>query len=108
MQVAALVIVTVPDGADAGETLDKIETATEGMRWGVFVRDPRDGPEWSERHRWTDGELDKLGDQAAADTRAAEYRRIHPEWEVTVRQTADPLPGTFRETFAALLPDRED
>ncbi len=74
------------------------------MRWGVFVRDLRDGPEWYERHRWTGGELEPLASQSDAAERAAETSGWHPEWEVEVRQTSDPLPGNFREAFAEFLP----
>ena len=74
------------------------------MRWGVFVCDPQDGPQWAERFRWDGNDLVPLPDQAAAETRAAETRQAHPDWEVEARQTADPLPGTFRETFAEWLP----
>jgi hypothetical protein len=83
-------------------------TGEEGrvMRWGVFVRDPRDGIGWEERHRWIDGNLAELTSQTDAENRAAEVRQLHPEWDVEARLTDDPLPGTFRETFAPLLPTR--
>ena len=74
------------------------------MRQGVFIRDPQDGPEWHERHLWTDGELKPLNRKADAEARAAEISQRHPEWQIEVRQTSDPLPGNFRETFARLLP----
>jgi hypothetical protein len=70
----------------------------------VFVRDPQDRPEWAERFRWDGAALVPLPDQAAAEARAAETRHLHPGWEVEARQTSDPLPGTFRETFAAYFP----
>lgn len=73
-------------------------------RWGVFVRDADDGGEWTERHRWCNGDLAPLTDQEAAEERAAETRDLHPEWDVEARQTAEPLPGDFGEAFAALLP----
>jgi hypothetical protein len=78
------------------------------VRWGVFVRDPADGPEWTERHRWIGRNLDALTSQPAADARAAETAALHPDWDVEARQTADPLPGTFTETFRELLPHLSD
>jgi hypothetical protein len=77
------------------------------VRWGVFVRDLRDGPEWYERHRWDGNDLIVLDSRLAAESRAAETADWHPEWEVEPRQTDDPLPGTFRETFAEWLPATE-
>lgn len=80
----------------------------DALRWGVFTRDPRPGEEWSERFRWANGNLVALPGQQAAEARAAEIRALHPEWEVEARQTADPLPGAFREAFAELLPRTDD
>jgi hypothetical protein len=77
---------------------------TAPLRWGVFVRDPAESPEWGERFRWDGNNLVPLPGQAAAEARAGETRQMHPEWDVEARQTADPLPGTFREAFAEWLP----
>lgn len=78
------------------------------VRWGVFVREAGGDGEWEERHRWVNGDLAPLPDQEAAEARAAETRNWHPEWEVEARQTAGQLPGSFEETFAALLPPAND
>jgi hypothetical protein len=75
------------------------------QRWGVFVS--RNGEEPAERHRWDGDTLVPIQSQRAAETRAAETRGLHPDWTVTVRQTPDPLPGTWRETFAAYLPGQQ-
>lgn len=72
-------------------------------RWGVFVRENADG-DWHERHRWVNGDLDPLPDATAASARAEETRHQHPQWDVEVRQVSDPLPGSFRQTFAEYLP----
>ena len=74
------------------------------LRWGVFVRDPRESPDWEEWHRWSGDDLVELDSQDAAGTRAAEIAGRHPDWDVEARQTSDPLPGPFREAFRELLP----
>jgi hypothetical protein len=73
-------------------------------RWGVFAREPAVSPDWAEIFRWDGNELVPLPDAVSARERAADLAGQHPEWDVEARQTDVPLPGTFRESFADLLP----
>lgn len=73
------------------------------LRWGVFARERLDGGDWSERHRWDGNSLVPLNSAQDALDRADETAGRHPEWDVEARQTRDPLPGSFTESFAAFL-----
>jgi len=76
---------------------------TKFLRWGVFFRD-REGGDWAERFRWIGNDIAGMPTQWAAERWAQDIQRMHPEWEVEAQQTNEPLPGSFDETFAPLLP----
>jgi len=77
-------------------------TDASTARWGVFVQAPDcDRCEW---HRWSDNDLVELSGRQAAETRAAEVRRLHPDWLVTAEQTIDPLPAVLHTAIGEEKP----